>query len=265
MVRAGARSFDPARRAATAAALPSPLSFGVCDAVKGERAFPLSPPEAVRSVSPSFLASLVQDAHESVGASAPAPVGDPPPAARLPPTLPRFATRQGSGSADPLREPEERKQMEHDIPTNAALVTGATYPLRRELRSLGCLWNRDREGYLIAEEKAECALAYALDVGLSVDHIVFEPEDLEPLTGDALRAYRQDRQTSRADRLRIRADAADRRADEARNRVSEHERDFLRLGEPIKVGHHSEGRHRKLIARFDKAFDAEMTERSTAT
>ena len=154
--------------------------------------------------------------------------------------------------------------MDHNTPTNAVLITGTTYPHRRELRSLGCLWNRDREGYLIAEEKAERALAYALGVGLCVDHIVVEPEDLEPLTGDALRAYRQDRQTSCADRLRTRADAADRRAGEARNRVSEHERDFLRLGEPIKVGHHSEGRHRKLIARFGKAVDAEMTERRTA-
>lgn len=51
----------------------------------------------------------------------------------------------------------------------------------------------------------------------------------------------------KAERYRAKAAAAD---------MTEGERDFLRLAEPIKVGHHSERKHRKLLERARKKTEA---------
>lgn len=50
----------------------------------------------------------------------------------------------------------------------------------------------------------------------------------------------------RADKLHTASLNADKKSDDYYNK-SNKDRDFLSLGEPIKVGHHSEGRHRKII------------------
>lgn len=146
----------------------------------------------------------------------------------------------------------------------ALLITGNTYPFRRELRAAGCLWNRGRGGYLCAAAGGAAAAALAADHGLLVEEIDADPAELAPLEGEALRAYRQDRKDRFAARLRSQADAADRRAESAHARVTPLERDFLRMGEPIKVGHHSERRHRRLIERANSAAIEEATERTAA-
>lgn len=51
----------------------------------------------------------------------------------------------------------------------------------------------------------------------------------------------------KADKLKKWAESAEKKSNEAYEKSNEH-RDFLVLGEPIKVGHHSEGRHRRIIA-----------------
>ncbi len=54
-------------------------------------------------------------------------------------------------------------------------------------------------------------------------------------------------------------DAADTRGDDWRERSNEGA-EFLRLAEPIKIGHHSEGRHRALIERNWNRMDNAMKE-----
>lgn len=51
---------------------------------------------------------------------------------------------------------------------------------------------------------------------------------------------------SRADRREKWADSAEKKSDEYYER-SNKDREFLSLGEPVKVGHHSEGRHRRIL------------------
>lgn len=58
----------------------------------------------------------------------------------------------------------------------------------------------------------------------------------------------QERAKAKAERLSGYAANADKRSDEFYE-ASKEGRDFLALGEPIKIGHHSEKRHRKLIER----------------
>lgn len=134
----------------------------------------------------------------------------------------------------------------------ALLVTGETYPNRRALRALGAVWQPDHKGYALPMEKREAAAALQ---GLEITPCDFDDDPFKPLTPDELRAYRQDRQDRRAERLLERAALADKRSDAASNKLSRGEREFLSLGEPVKIGHHSERRHRKLI---DKAFNSAM-------
>lgn len=58
----------------------------------------------------------------------------------------------------------------------------------------------------------------------------------------------QERAKKKIEKLNGYADNADKRSNEAYEKSKEG-RDFLSLGEPIKVGHHSEKRHRALIER----------------
>ena len=61
----------------------------------------------------------------------------------------------------------------------------------------------------------------------------------------------------RAERLRGFAETAERKSDE-HYKKSERDRDFLVLAEPIKIGHHSEARHRKAISYARDQFDKSM-------
>ncbi len=133
----------------------------------------------------------------------------------------------------------------------ALLITGDTYPNRRALRALGGVWQTEEKGYALALEKRTEAEALP---GLDVQEAVFFNDPFKPLTPDELRAYRQNRQDRRADRLRDRAALADARAEKASNKISKGEREFLSLMEPVKVGHHSERRHRKLLEKSWNSF-----------
>ncbi len=63
----------------------------------------------------------------------------------------------------------------------------------------------------------------------------------------------QERAKAKAEKLHGYAGNADKRSDEAYNsRATKHELEFMSLGEPIKVGHHSEKRHRKLFEKYDR-------------
>lgn len=146
---------------------------------------------------------------------------------------------------------------------NAILITGETYPHRRDLRATGAIWAHDLKGYL-AKADNERARQTALAAGLAIEPTEADPIDLEPATGERLRALRQARIDRRRERLLAQADNADKRADQAYNRIGGHERDFLKLAEPIKVGHHSEGRHRKLIQRYNDAMSKSCEESATA-
>ena len=69
----------------------------------------------------------------------------------------------------------------------------------------------------------------------------------------------RDRAKGKVDRLNSWADSAESRSNNWREKSNEG-RDFLRLAEPIKVGHHSEKRHRALIERNHKRMSNAMAE-----
>lgn len=136
--------------------------------------------------------------------------------------------------------------------TNAILITGNTYPHRRELRSAGAIFDYDEKGYVAGSDN-EAVKKAAEAAGLDIEDYEASEEQLSPATGERLRDLRQDKIDRKRARLYAQAEAAERRGDKASNRISDGERSFLSLGEPIKIGHHSEGRHRKLIERVQKS------------
>ncbi|MEM1003725.1 MAG: DUF3560 domain-containing protein [Bacteroidota bacterium] len=75
----------------------------------------------------------------------------------------------------------------------------------------------------------------------------------------------QERAKKKAKQLNGYAENADKRSNEAYNsRATKTELDFMRLGEPIKVGHHSEKRHRKLFEKYDNKMRKSHEEKEKA-
>lgn len=69
----------------------------------------------------------------------------------------------------------------------------------------------------------------------------------------------RDRAKNKVDKLNNWADSAEKRSDDWREKSNEG-KDFLALAEPIKVGHHSEKKHRALIERNHRRMDNAMAE-----
>lgn len=134
------------------------------------------------------------------------------------------------------------------------IISGNTYPHRREMRGLGAIWNHDAKGYVAPVARIDAIRAYAESHGLNVAEYEASDEETTPATGDRLREIRQAKQDRYRARLLDRAERAERRGDEARAKIKPHEREFLSLMEPVKRGHHSQRRHEKLIARAQKSF-----------
>ena len=75
----------------------------------------------------------------------------------------------------------------------------------------------------------------------------------------------QERAKRKAEKLQGYSDNASKRSSEAyESRATKHEREFMSLGEPIKVGHHSEKRHRKLFEKYDRKMRKSIEETEKA-
>jgi hypothetical protein len=70
----------------------------------------------------------------------------------------------------------------------------------------------------------------------------------------------QERAKEKAEKLNNYSNNANKRSDDWIEKSNEG-KDFLSLGEPIKIGHHSEKRHRNLIRRNSERFNNAMTEK----
>jgi len=83
-------------------------------------------------------------------------------------------------------------------------------------------------------------------------NLIFEGEKGEKMTFAEQVQNEQERAEARAERMNERADKAESRSDAAYQRAH-HIGSFIPMGQPILVGHHSEGRHRRDIEKIDNA------------
>ncbi|MBN9219569.1 MAG: DUF3560 domain-containing protein [Mesorhizobium sp.] len=128
-------------------------------------------------------------------------------------------------------------------------ILGNTYKERHRIRQAGGVYSHELGGHIIPADARDLLADIVGAHGL--EEVQVETDFFKPLTGEALRNYRTQRNLRRADRLEERARSARKHA--AGRDLKPHERDFLSLGEPVKVGHHSERRHRKLLDRAQKS------------
>lgn len=130
---------------------------------------------------------------------------------------------------------------------NAILITGNTYPNRRTLHGAGGRWSAVHEGYLFDEAHAAAAEALADLLGLHARQIDAEPEDLAPPSYAERRAARTAKHARNAERYESRAESRENKEAGIRAELERDPRasDWQFFTEPIKIGHHSERRHRR--------------------
>ncbi len=155
------------------------------------------------------------------------------------------------------------------------VITGNTYPHRRALRTVGAHWSPANEGWVISAEAEPSVRAITDPAGLTVTILEEDNGALAPASYADRRAAKAERHGRRAERLEARADSRERRRGEAQAALNANPMysDYSAFTEPIKAGHHSEGRHRRakaaVSAKMDKVVtlwreEAELRGRATA-
>lgn len=101
----------------------------------------------------------------------------------------------------------------------AVLLTGRTYPLRRELAAAGGRWHREHDGYLWPIAQRETAERLAEAHGLDAETLDVAPAELAPPTVAERREARAAKHERRAERLAGWAESHDAKAAEHRARA----------------------------------------------
>jgi Domain of unknown function (DUF3560) len=156
---------------------------------------------------------------------------------------------------------EQEDDTEDEQIQGAVLITGNTYPVRRELRGLGAVWSEQEKGYLIHSGNNESIdAAKLLAERVKGQHkLTFDTTDVpasafERLSGEDLRAYRQQKLTRKITLWRDQAARLDKQAESIDARLKPYD-DYAFWTEPVKIGHHSEHRHRNLRRRLQDLMD----------
>lgn len=128
-------------------------------------------------------------------------------------------------------------------------ITWNTYVFRRDLRWFGCAFSYEKGAYLWKETQE--LIQFCSDKWLQ-----FVKTDDVVLDESFAVQQKNIKAQQRADKYRDRALNYENKAEHTV--ISQHERDFLVLAEPIKVGHYSEWRHRHLIKKSQRTMDKQM-------
>lgn len=133
----------------------------------------------------------------------------------------------------------------------ALSLSGDTYPIRRELRSAGGIWSHDHKAHIIPVDKRDQLPAIIGSRSVTVSDIEVPDSFFVPLTGEALREYRQARNARKAETIRARSEKKLAQAEELFDK--EHKiMDMIPLGQPILCGHHSQRRHERDLERINR-------------
>lgn len=127
------------------------------------------------------------------------------------------------------------------------LITWETYILRRQIKSFWYKWSKEYLGWIWTNYPED------LDIFITENKLLIEEiEDKE------IKEYTKlDRDIDYAKkRLEKWGKKQEKKELEySTSKLSEHERGFLRLWEPVKIWHHSQRRHEKLLSKLDRDFE----------
>lgn len=127
------------------------------------------------------------------------------------------------------------------------LITWETYLLRRKIKSFWYKWDWENKGWIwnILNEEVEKLVS---DNSLYLEEI--EDKELPEMTKlDYDIAYAK----KRLEKWWVKQEKKE--LEWNTSKISEQEREFLKLWEPIKIWHHSEWRHRRLHEKLDRDFE----------
>lgn len=123
------------------------------------------------------------------------------------------------------------------------LISGDTYPHRRTLSNLGAMFDYTLKAYIANDsEPMQAFLATVPTLEQSPHQDIILNEAFEVSQKNAKSQIRADKLEAKAKRLANLSDSTN---------PPQHVKDFLSLGEPIKIGHHSEWRHRRTIEKYN--------------
>jgi hypothetical protein len=127
----------------------------------------------------------------------------------------------------------------------AHLITGNTYTHKSNIKGqFQGKWNSDMGGWIVHNKFGQGATKYANEHGLDIEPVTVDASVFKKLTGEELRAARQERADKKADQLRSRADKKMKTAEEHQRRGDAINKQW-EFGQPILVGHHSEKKSRR--------------------
>lgn len=126
------------------------------------------------------------------------------------------------------------------------LITWETYLLRREIKSLWYKWSKDDNWWIWTDENIQELVNNNPKVYMEE----IEDKELPEMTKlDYEIAYtkkRLEKWKKKQEKKEIESQTT---------RLSQNERDFLRLAEPVKIWHHSQRRHEKLLEKVNRDWD----------
>ena len=129
-------------------------------------------------------------------------------------------------------------------------ITWDTYEYRRHLSKYGCKYSYEDKCWVSYHNEE------IIDFCIQ-NNLKFENYDKNVVLDEKREVEQKNiRARQKAENYRNRAENYEKKWDN--ETISQHERDFLSLWEPIKVWHHSEWRHRKLLERCRNKMDRQM-------
>ena len=129
-------------------------------------------------------------------------------------------------------------------------ITWNTYSVRRDLYKLGCKFSYEDKVWVCDDNKAVIDFC-------SQHNLDFQNYDKNIILDEKREVEQQNiRAKKKAEKYQERAEITEVKADETQ--ISQHERDFLVLAELVKVWHHSEWRHRRLLDKCRRTMDKQM-------
>lgn len=114
------------------------------------------------------------------------------------------------------------------------LITGNTYVLRRQIKSLGGQWNGEHRGWIVPTSKKDSIID--LNSSLIISEVEIPENTFTPLTPEERRAYIQGLRNRKADRLIKSAELRDSEAAELRSQTQPFISDLSFVTQPITPG-----------------------------
>lgn len=176
----------------------------------------------------------------------------------------RIATNAKKQSEQYAKDKEKKEKEFFGDTTQTVILLGNTYPHRKTIKyELKGKWHAEEKGWVVPSASSNRAMNYAKEKGLEWKPITVKDSMFKPLTGEELRAARAEKNQRKADRLKKQLSTAERRSKEYHEKSDSYVKN-IPFGQPILVGHHSEGVHRKAIKRSQQNMDRAVEEYNRA-